>query len=161
MTVDSFGKNSWKTRRIMKMMRKEVKMMKKDLAEKNREKIEHLKKSYTKKENKMMQDIPDKIRMFEDISIFQEETTKEEETCPEHKVPILGPVDLDKDEIAALELPPNFSILEKLKEENFNVEQEMCYSKLRWEFFFFFSNFGFFFFFITKFFFLFFLYLPS
>ena len=57
---EAFGKNSWKTRNIMKMMRKETGMLRKKLEIKNNEKVEHLQREFRKDE--VNSEIPEKLK---------------------------------------------------------------------------------------------------
>ena len=99
----------------MRKLRKEVKERKEELAEKYRQKIDHLGNVRRKEEEKRKSrvEIPDEIKIYKDCIIFDEErfsSMKEAETGRK----TIGKVELDEDEKAALSLPPNFAIMKFL-----------------------------------------------
>ena len=131
--IDSaYGKNSSRTRNLMKMMRKETLMLKRNLEMKNNEKIQHLQEEFRKEAN-VRTEIPEKLKKYEELSIYSEvEGEKNQEIEPE--ITIVGEnIEIDEEELSVLRLGPDYAIVEKLIQEDFNVDVEMALCKYRWE----------------------------
>ena len=124
-----WGKNSSKTRNLMKMMRRENNMLRREIELKNKEKLEHLQEKYGEKNTKNNVEI---IR-YKKVSIFSEEEETKQEILIEEEVTVLGEIELDENEKSVLRLPPKFQIREKLIDEEYDVELEMAFAKFRWE----------------------------
>ena len=108
-------------------------VIRKEVREKNEIKIRKLKKKYLPVENK--EKIQEEIRNFENLKIFRNELEEEEALEGEVDIPTVGVIvpPLDKDEIAALRLPPKTAMRDNLCEIEFKVDVEMCNTKTRWE----------------------------
>ena len=131
--IDSaYGKNSSGTRNLMKMMRKETLMLKRNLEMKNNEKIQHLQEEFRKEAN-VRTEIPEKLKKYEDLSIYSEVEGEENQEI-EPEITIVGEnIEIDEEELSVLRLGPDYAIVEKLIQEDFNVDVEMALCKYRWE----------------------------
>ena len=127
----TYGKNSRRTKNLISKMKKEMIVVRSKIKKKNQTKVDKLKKEYLYEENKSK--VPEKLTRYEDLTIFRKADIPEDNL--EVKVPIYTSkdevIELDEDEIAFLKLPPKFSTMEKLKEENILTEIEVCNAKLR------------------------------
>ena len=124
-----------------KRLRKVGKRKKKELREKNNKKIEHLiKKQKVREEKSRIWRLENKVgegrkteeKELEKTSAFVEEKfdkieVEKAETCT------VGRVELDEDEKAILRMHPKFALRKKLDEEQFELDIECGFAKLRWE----------------------------
>ena len=122
------GKNTSKTKTMVKRMKNEMMILRKKIQEKNREKIDHLKKTYLK--NDTGDKLAKNISRFKSAKVFNNMKLPESEK----ELPVVvGDVNLDSEELEVLGLPPKFAMFEKLSEEDFEVDTEICFSKYRWD----------------------------
>ena len=126
---EGFGKNSNKTRTLIRNMKKEMDVFRDKIRSKNKEKVEHLTKTYVKQEKKI--NLPENLVRYKDIKIYEEKLGVEEMS---EEILIIGDgVTIDENEAAVLRLPPKYAILEKLSEEEFEVDVEIATTKYRWD----------------------------
>ena len=128
------GSNNRKYLLIMRKLRKEIEVKRKELKEKYFNKTNHLygiRKREEEKKN-MNKEIPEEIREFESCKVFSEERMKEMIKMKVENMTI-GKVELDEDEKAALSLHPNFAILKYLDEEENERDIELGLAKIRYE----------------------------
>ena len=69
-----YGENSKKTRAVIKNLRQESTRTKRDYTIKFQEKIEHLKKKHTRKEEEHLSRVPDDMKDYSDLSVFKNST---------------------------------------------------------------------------------------
>ena len=89
-------------------------------------KVEHLSNKFLPKVN----DLPEMLNRFKDASVFSNKETDSLQ-CSEEPL-IYGDVKIDNDEREALLLDPKFAVYDALEEENFEVETEKAFTKMRW-----------------------------
>ena len=128
---DLHGKNTRKTRKTIKDLRKEARREKKIIQEKHQEKIDHLKKKYGEKNVEKNKICPEDLRRYENLSILIENGIKSED-LEEVLVAVIG-TEVDIDEKSFLELPPKYSIYKLLCIEAFEVAMEICNAKVRYD----------------------------
>ena len=129
---EEYNKNSSKNRNFVRKLRTEAYNLRSEIKKKNETRIERLKKEKQKLEQEKLREVPEDLLKYRNLSIFGE-NYKENEENSETGIEILDEIEADEDEKAACRLPPKFAIVAKLKVEEFNEEQELCYTKLRWE----------------------------
>ena len=57
-----------------------------------------------------------------------------EKLCKENvEVKTIGQVELDKDEMELLKLPPKFAVRKRLDSKSMEIDKEMCMAKLRYQ----------------------------
>ena len=127
-----FGKNSRTTRRMIKLLRRDAENVRKEIKKKNNEKVDHLVKKYRVEESKKENSVPEKLLRYKDLSIYSIHSEENENKEEKVEILILGDLEVDENEKEVLGLPPKYSIMEKLSDENFNVELEMGFTKYRW-----------------------------
>ena len=124
------GKNSRPYRRVIRFLQNEAKEIKEQGFKKYKEKIAHLRKKHKLEETEKLDIVPEEIADFSKLSVFKndkfEEIVKDECT-----ITLVGEVKIDSDEEAAMKLPPNFSVMQKLPKDGLAYEQEAAYAKLR------------------------------
>ena len=97
-----------------------MKELRENLKIKRKNKIVHLIGKWKKKS-----EIP---KTYRSIKVGDEELPIEFESQPR----VYGGIELDKDEVNVLKLPPKFSLYSELSKVNSDIEVEMCLNKLRW-----------------------------
>ena len=114
----AFGKNSRKTRNIVKKMRCEAARSKSRLMKKHEAKMKHLRRKYRTNEEDKIDKIPDSIAdlKLERLSIFNKKKYDEKKKI-EYDVEIIGDVTLSYNEQQILKLPPKFAVEENLPDE--------------------------------------------
>ena len=134
------GENKSKMKKIMKRLRRTANEEKKKCRMKNENKIKHLVKRKNLREQNYGENwgwegeggVPDEIIEMREVRAFNEEEfekieVKETEPCR------IGNVELDRNEEEALRLHPKFAVRKKLDEEQFELDIECGFAKLRWE----------------------------
>ena len=126
------GNNSRPFRRVMKYLNGEANKTKNVNMEKYREKIKHLRRKYKVEEEEKLDEVPTELENFSTLSVFNGEKF-ENIKCDEITITIVGDINVDEDEKAAMRLPPKFSMMQKLEKNGLAYEQEAAYAKLRME----------------------------
>ena len=124
------GKNSNPYRRVIRFLQNEAKVVKNNAHKKYKEKIAHLRRRHKDEEMEKLDIVPEEISDFSTLSVFDNDKfnliVKDKIT-----ITLVGQIKLDEDEEAAMKLPPNFSLMQKLPKDGFAYEQEAAYAKLR------------------------------
>ena len=101
--IDSVqGKNSRKTRHLMKLLRKENAILKTNIQKKHEEKIEHLKNIYQVGKQNKKEDIPKELKRYEEIEIYKKGKIEVNDVQSKVEIAVHGEVVLDNDEIEVL-----------------------------------------------------------
>ena len=136
MVIEKSEGDREKVRKILRKLRKVGKRKKRELREKNNRKIEHLVKKQNEREEKnkiwRMEGITTEVRELQETSAFREEkfdniSEEKTETCT------VGGVEIDECEKELLKLHPKFAVRTKLDREQFELDLECGFAKLRWE----------------------------
>ena len=127
---DIHKKNSKPYRRIMKKLRSEANVKRREMKKIFEDKILHLKRKYRETEDEKIRKIPEALEEFDELSIF--DPGKFEEIVTEtYEVQTFGNVDLKENEKKILSVHPSFAVLGKLKPGGLEFEQETSKAKLR------------------------------
>ena len=122
----SLGPNSTKYKNLINKLQKEAENEKNMKVAAHKKKMDHLEDEHKKKE---CQDVPMDLIKYRHLKIFSKEEIKESE---KDEPIILGDIVLSDEEKEALATQPNFCVLNKLSEENFEIESEKALAKHRW-----------------------------
>ena len=85
-----------------------------------------------RKENERKK-IPEEMKGFESLSIFNEEKFERIESGEEEILCISKDLELSEDEKSVLRMHTKFSVIQYLKESDIEFEQELAYAKVRME----------------------------
>jgi hypothetical protein len=127
-----FGQHSKTTRMIIKKLRTEAQTVKKDHEMTYRQKIEHLKRKYREDEEMKMDKIPDELKEFGSVCVFDRGKFENLE-IEKYDVKVIGDILLDDDEKRVLTMHPKFAVMSCLEETEMKFEMEMSYAKYRYE----------------------------
>ena len=129
---DEYGKNSRRSRNIVKKLRQHAASHKMMIMRKNEDKLKHLRKKYRKSEEDKINQIPEAMLDLglESLSIFDRKKF-DDKVVLGYEPEIIGDITLHDNERLILMLPPKFSIEENLPKEGLAMEQEMAYAKAR------------------------------
>ena len=129
---DEYGKNSRRSRNLVKNLRKEAGRSEMMAMRKNESKMKHLRKKYREGEEEKIDKIPESMKdlNLEKLSIFDKKKF-EEKTAIEYEAEIIGNIELTNNERLILRLPPKFAIEENLPEEGMALDEELAYAKKR------------------------------
>ena len=122
--------NSKTYRKAIKILRLKSDKVKNEYKQKYEKKIKHLKNKYRQKENEILDEVPDEVKDFKELSIFNQEKYDKVEKRT-YKVRVIGDVEISEEEEMALGLHPKTVIMEKLLDDDLEVEKEICYAKIR------------------------------
>ena len=125
------GCNTRKYKRIVNQLNKIARETKTALNEKYKKKVQHLKEKYRKEEEEE-EIVPENLAEFADLSVFNREKYDKIEIT-DFEVKTIGEVTLSEGEKSVLKLHSKFSILEKLKHGDLDIDQETSIAKLRME----------------------------
>ena len=73
------GKNSRESRKIVKMLRREALVVKREVKDKHKEKIQHLSKKYKEKPRQKKMIIPKELERYKNVSILSDKIVESEE----------------------------------------------------------------------------------
>ena len=118
--------------KVFDQLNRETKYLRETLKVKNREKIQHLEEKYLKPKFNTSFQVPEEIQRFEKIKLYTTDLMNEKRDI-NVDVEVIGDVTVDDEEMSVLRLPPEFAVLDKLREEDFMHETEMAMTKIRWE----------------------------
>ena len=124
------SKNSFN--KVISKINSEAKRWRKLERSKYQSKVEHLKRIRKEEEIRKLQECPQEIIDYKDIIVFNK---SEFDKMKKENVEIsrIGNVELDRDEIAILKLPPKFAIRRKVKETEMQTELQMGMAKVRFQ----------------------------
>ena len=123
-------KNSKTHRAATKRLRNATIKVKKEYKQKYEQKIIHLKKKYREDEEEKLRQVPEEMKDLESLSIFDKEKFEAVEIV-KYEVEIIGELNVSEEEKMALALPPKFSIMEKLPDNDLEMEKETLNAKIR------------------------------
>ena len=124
------GRNTKKYRTAIRGLRKAAQDIKIPLKKLYDEKIPHLKAKYRETEDEKLDKIPAEIEEYVTLSVFDREKYDRVEALS-YEVTCVGDVKLSNEEKSILSLHPKFSLIEDLRDDSLEFEQELSYSKLR------------------------------
>ena len=130
------GPKTRRCRNTIKEVKRESDKYRQECKEKNKEKVEHLKETYSERivqEAKI--ELPDYLRRYSSVKVFQEGC---ELVCEELQGPVVveregHPILLSKGEKAILTLGPKFCVYEDCSEERFVTNIEISFLKYKWD----------------------------
>jgi len=118
--------------RNLSMINREAKQWRKLERRKYVQKVNHLRTVKKIEEEKVLESCPQEMLEFSGLSIFSKEKI-EAMRKEKVKVEAIGEVDLDKDEIALLSLPPKFAVRRNINEIDIQTDNELCMAKTRYQ----------------------------
>ena len=126
------GKNTKKTRNIVKKMRQEASRAKSSMMKKQEEKLKHLRRKYRKTEESKIDTVPKVLEdlKIENLSIFSKKKYDDKEVIS-YETQVIGEIELSDNERMILRLPPKFSIEENLPAEGLAHDEELATAKTR------------------------------
>ena len=129
---EQFGKNSRRSRNLIKKLRQEASKNKVNIMKKNEAKLKHLRRKYRKNEEEKVDKVPEVIEdlNLENLSVFNRKKY-DEKPVTEYDTEIIGDLTLTENERLVLRLPPKFSVEENLPPEGLALEGEMSFTKAR------------------------------
>ena len=124
------GKNSKRYRTRIRGFQERARKVKAEAKEKYQKKLEHLKFKYREDEEEILDNVPEEMKEFMDLSIFDREKY-ERIQIQSYEITCVGETDLSDEAISVLKMHPKFSVMEDLKEGGLEFEQELAYAKVR------------------------------
>ena len=95
---------------------------------KNERKLQHLVRKFRPDCNKR----PSKILKYSRAAVFRSDEGEHLSNIPQPAPLVYGDVSIDEDEKEALSMDPKFAVLNKLSDDDFEVEVELCVTKQKW-----------------------------
>ena len=129
---EKFGKNTRKSRKILKILKSEAQKTRQEYSRKFNSKYSHLKGKYKETENEKLDKVPKNLEEYESLSIFDKEKFDSIET-ENYEVAIVGDISLTHEEKKVLQLHPKFSVMQCLSKSEMRYELELAFAKLRYE----------------------------
>ena len=131
----TYGQRTARTRKILKTFCEETDIVRKQLREDYRKKINHLRSKYEKMRN---DDIPEDVAGYGEANVFNEKKFSDIKIEVIDVAVIGGDGEDDKlilaeDEKMILRLHPTFSVRDTVTIENIEYEQELGYAKVRFD----------------------------
>ena len=124
------GKNSKRYRTRIRGFQERARKVKAEAKEKYQKKLEHLKFKYREDEEEILDNVPEEMKEFMDLSIFDREKY-ERIQIQSYEITCVGETNLSDEAISVLKMHPKFSVMEDLKEGGLEFEQELAYAKVR------------------------------
>ena len=126
------GKNSRRTRNLVKKLRQEAAKSKSTIMKKYEQKLKHLRRKFRTSEEDKINKVPDSIAdlKLENLSVFNKKKFDDIEIV-EYETEVIGDIVLTDNERKILRLPPKFSIEDNLPPEGLALEVEMANAKCR------------------------------
>ena len=120
-------------KKITSQINGEAKCWRKREKSKYDSKASHIKNIRKLDEEKQLETCPRELEEYRELKIFSK---REMEKLEKEEVVIskIGKVELDKDELALLKLPPKFAVINKLDELDMKTDIEMAGAKMRYQF---------------------------
>ena len=121
------GKNSRRTRNLVKKLRQEAARNKSTIMKKYEQKLKHLRRKFRTSEEDKINKVPDSIAdlKLENLSVFNKKKFDDIEIV-EYETEVIGDIELTDNERKILRLPPKFSIEDNLPPEGLALEVEMA-----------------------------------
>ena len=126
------GEKSNKYRKLIKHLNETANRTRQELRTKYEKKIEHLKRKYMDDKETELDKVPEEIEEFGGVVVFNKEKF-ENIKIEEIEIVKYGDVETSKDEEAVLRLHPKMAIARKLQEGFLAVNQDLGYTKVRWQ----------------------------
>ena len=95
-------------------------------------KIAHLRKKYEKDKETELDEIPEELEGFENLSIFSNEKYDAVKKAAVKAVKF-GNIEIDEEEAEALKLHPKMARPKNLSEGYINLPLDISYTKVRWQ----------------------------
>ena len=128
----ALGKSPDLKSKVFDQLNRETRNLREALKKKNREKVLNLEEKYLKPKLNESCQVPEEIQRFEKIKLYTTDLQKEKRDIRVN-IEVIGDVQVDDEELSVLRLPPEFAVLDKLRDEDFMHETEMAMTKIRWE----------------------------
>ena len=126
------GKKSNKAIRLFQHLREESEKKRRELNDKYEMKIAHLRKKYEKDKETELDEIPEELEGFENLSIFSNEKYDAVKKAAVKAVKF-GNIEIDEEEAEALKLHPKMLGPKNLSEGYINLPLDISYTKVRWQ----------------------------
>ena len=130
--AEIFGLNSKPYRAKIKIFQDEARAVKSEIRTKYKDKIEHLQLKYRETEEEIIDKVPAEMEELATLSIFDREKFDRIEV-KNYEITKIGEVNLSPEEESILKLHPKFSVIQTLKENAMDFDQELSYAKVRME----------------------------
>ena len=127
-----FGKNTKTYRRQIRDLREAADLVREEMKRKYEKKVEHLRRRHRQAEADKDDEVPAEIGEYSSLSIFSAAKFEKVETV-EYETKCLGELKLHDNEKKLMKLHTKFSVVKKLDEREFKIEQELAYTKARME----------------------------
>ena len=124
------GKNTKRYRTRIRGFQERARQVKAEAKEKYKNKLEHLKFKYREDEEELLDTVPEGMKEFVHLSIFDREKYARIK-IQSYEVTCVGEINLSNEEMSFLKMHPQFSVMEDLKEGGLEFEQELAYAKVR------------------------------
>ena len=95
-------------------------------------KVEHLRKKHRQAKDEKDDEVPVEIGEYNSLSVFSA-AKYEKVVTVEYETKCLGDLELHENEKKVMKLHTKFSVVKKLDEREFKIEQELAYTKARME----------------------------
>ena len=128
---EMFGRNTRRSRTIMKNLRNHALKIKSQYDEKYKNKLSHLLKKYREDSELKLDKVPDGLEIYENLSIF-DKAKFDDIIVTEYDVAVVGDITLSEDEKSILRINPKFALMNCLKNEEMSLDLEMGCAKLRY-----------------------------
>ena len=125
--------NSRPYREIMRQLRDLANEEKREHKNTYEKKLKHLRDKYKGDENEKISKVPIGLEDFAHLSVFDRGRFEEIATKEEEVLCISEGVSISEDERSVLRLHTKFSVVQLLKDNTFEFEQELAYAKIRME----------------------------
>ena len=126
------GKKSNKHRKMMSRLAEMVEETKKNLREKYDRKIKHLRDKFDQDKEMQLDKVPDEMMDFSGIAVFDRKKFDGIE-MEEQKIVKYGDVETSEEEDMILKMHPKMSVVARLHEGYMALNQDIGYTKVRWE----------------------------
>ena len=130
------GPKSRRSRTSIKNLKRKVDQYRQECKTKNKEKVDHLKSTYSDRiEKEKSVDLPKHLQRYSSVKVFKQGC---ELVCEELKGPVVieregFPITLTQGEKDILTLGPKFCVYEKCNEEKFVTNVEISFLKYKWD----------------------------
>ena len=132
LAVQYEGEKTRKYKRIISYLNNLGRGVKKQLHEKYKKKVEHLKEKYKACDDQEEDGPPDDLEDYADLSVYNSNKFKQIEVM-NSDILVIGDIELSDEEKEVLKLHTKFSILENLKPGGIDADLEASIAKLRME----------------------------
>ena len=124
------GEGSTEARSILDRARASANEIRVTLQDKYRDKVRNLYRKYKEVHDRFT--LPEELNRYTSVKCFQSNYQPSEAPAVTEPL-VLGGMTLDEDEREAMRLDPKFAVLNRLTEEDFELEVQCCLTKLRWD----------------------------